>query len=234
MATARSKHGWNCVGTLCGTPASPLAARPTPGVLEHQALGRTWTWTSADIFFAALDFRMIWLVAVQVHFLGADNPYWVLQMYDTEHVEAFWEGRAVSNVLPAGTVMHVQLTTLFPGAQLLFNFLGLSILRKRPTSTARCTRPLTWGEIQDFLQGLFSTIHKLVVQTRRLRFWLPKVGSGENSWVSWGVPPSPGWLPPRRWKACPKQPLPGDLARLSSFGNCRKNSSLLHNVGRLK
>lgn len=86
---------------------------------------------------------MIWLVAVQVHFLGADNPYWVLQMYDTEHVEAFWEGRAVSNVLPAGTVMHVQLTTLFPGAQLLFNFLGLSILRKRPTSTARCTRPLT-------------------------------------------------------------------------------------------
>ena len=45
----------------------------------------------------------------------ADNPFWVLQMYDTEHVEAFWDGHTVSKVLPQGTPMHLQLPALYPG-----------------------------------------------------------------------------------------------------------------------
>ena len=47
----------------------------------------------------------------------ADNPYWVLQLYDVEHVEAFWCGRTTSRVLPPGTAMHMQLPALYPGLQ---------------------------------------------------------------------------------------------------------------------
>ena len=46
-----------------------------------------------------------------------NNPYWILQTYNNEHVEAFWDGRTVSKVLPAGTAMHLQLPALFPGLQ---------------------------------------------------------------------------------------------------------------------
>ena len=47
----------------------------------------------------------------------ADNPYWTSIMWGSEHLEAFWQGRTLSQVLSPGTLMAEQLPSLFPGLQ---------------------------------------------------------------------------------------------------------------------